>query len=487
MSDFSERLKLLVEASGVSIYQLSKNARLDRTTIQRTLSGERLPGIAFVEKLCEYLRVSPSEEKEVFELYNICKVGDKVYQGRKYIKEIIERIASIYNHGINIFNINKGITSAAHIDEDSLVFTGQYITNNMLREVIEDEVSANSSPRINVSVPFSCSFLFDLLYQLYLTNNGKIEIKNIIRLNKNPYASQNPNYNLEILAHVMPFAFSAGNEYQPYYYYDNFDVTKDISLLMPFYIITSKRLITLSPDFKTAILYNNECIIDVYKESFNSAISLTKPFITQHVNCDDMLRSYLEMFNDFGNITHIIEPQPCFAWYYSDELINKKLRPEVENREMILSLLYKFYGRYRDTKDRFVSIFSIEGMKHFVTTGVLADLPTQFALPFTPEERLTLLKALRDDLANGNYPVFAANPSNFTIPISSIQLHGTNALSLYSVDANGIISSSRIEEKSIAEAFYDFFESLPGSDLIYGKDETLNIIDDFISRLLSIM
>ena len=363
------------------------------------------------------------------------------------------------------------------------MFTGQYIINNIIRDALEDEVFNNASPKINVSLPFNCSFLHDLLYQLYLGENGRVEIKSIVRLSKNPYASQNSNYNLDILSHVLPFAFSPGNGYQPYYYYDNFDNSEDIALLMPFYIITSKRLITLSTDFKTAILYNNESIVNVYNENFQRAVLLSKPFLAQHLSCDDMLTTYLETYKNSGEITHVLEPQPCFAWYYTDELIRKKLRFDLENREMILALLYQLYGSYKKIEHRPISIFSIGGMEQFVSTGVMADLPRQFAVPFTQEERLILLKALRNDIANGEYSVFATNSSNFMIPSSTIQLHGACALEFFTANNNGTIFSSSIEEKSIAEAFYDFFESLPESDLIYGKEETLKIIDDFIDIL----
>lgn len=483
MSKFSEKLKLLVEESGINVYQLAKNAELDRTTIQRAMTGERLPGLNFVEKLSDYLRLSYTERTELFDFYSISKIGEKVYEGRKYIKEMIECIATIHAFEGNRSNGHKNVSLIGNINNDNSVFTGQYIVNNIIREVLENEVLNNSSPEISVSAPFSYSFLFDLLHQLYLGVNGKITIKNIIRLIKNPHASQNSNYNLEILSHVMPFAFSAGNGYQPYYYYENFDVYNDIALFMPYYIITSKYLITISADFNTAILYNKESILNTYKENFKIAITKSKPLIAQHFSCNDMLLAYLESNKNSGVISHVIEPQPCFAWYYTDDLIRCHLKQELENRDMLLDLLYDLYGKYRNNKVKPMSIFSIEGLNSFAVTGILSDLPTQFAIPFTIEERIMLLNKLRNDIAKTDYQVYAANPSKFIIPLCSIQLYNTNGLDFFSSNNNGAICSSYFEEKSIADAFYDFFESLPDSDLVYDKEETIKIIDSFIERL----
>lgn len=53
------------------------------------MKGERPPNISFVEKMCDYLRVSPAQRSELIELYTISRVGEKVYAGRKYIKDMI--------------------------------------------------------------------------------------------------------------------------------------------------------------------------------------------------------------------------------------------------------------------------------------------------------------------------------------------------------------------------------------------------------------
>ena len=122
-------------------------------------------------------------------------------------------------------------------------------------------------------------------------------------------------------------------------------------------------------------------------------------------------------------------------------------------------------------------------MSHFATTGILADLPIQFTIPFTVNERIVLLKKLKEDMINSNYQVFATNPVKFTIPAITIQLYKTNGLDFFATNNKGCISSSFIEEKSIAEAFHDFFESLPESDLVYSKEETIKIIDGFMDQL----
>ncbi|HZK86242.1 MAG TPA: helix-turn-helix transcriptional regulator [Desulfosporosinus sp.] len=484
MSRFSNKLKVLIEDSGTNVYQLAKKAQLDRTTIQRAIVGERLPSVIFVEKLCDYLRVSPMERKELLEFHAISKVGEDVYASRNYIKGMIERFETIHTKTDNMFVGEKAVVVDIQINKEVNVFSGQYSVNNLIHDILEDAVyNYESSSQIDLIVPFEYTFLYDSLYQLYYRRKGKINIRHIVKLSKNPKTLQNSNTNLKLLSDVLPFAFSTGSGYQPYYYYGNTDVAIDIATIMPYYILTNKRLVTLSADFTTAVLYNNKEITKAYRAEFDKVILQTRPFINQLSDCGEMLSTYLNVYKDAGRFTHTIEPQPCLAKYYTHQMVNEKLRQDVEQRDMLCKLLYHLFDGYKDFPSIPMSLFSIEGLEYFVNTGIMADLPERFALPFTVEERKHLLQSLRDEIEKDSYLVRAIDNSKFSISsVATIQLYGINRLIFITADDHGIISCL-IDEKSICEAYYDFFESLPNCDLVYSKEETLKIIDDFIAQI----
>ncbi|KUO75300.1 MAG: hypothetical protein APF81_17595 [Desulfosporosinus sp. BRH_c37] len=483
MSKFSNKLKSLIEDCGTNIYQLAKNAELDRTTIQRSIAGKRLPNVIFVEKLCDYLRVSPIERKELLEFHAISKVGEEVYASRKYIKGMIERIATIHMKTDNMIIGEKTVVFDSQINNDIKVFSGQYCVNNLIHNILEDVVYNENSSQINLIVPFEYTFLFDFLNQLYFSRKGKISIRHIVKLSKNPKTLQNSNFNLEILLNVLPFAFTAGSGYQPYYYYGNTDAAKDIAMIMPYYILTNKRLVTLSADFTTAILYNNEEILKTYRTEFEKVVLQMNPFIKKLSDCGEMLSTYLSAYKDAGQFTHTIEPQPCFAKYYTHQMVDEKLRQGIEHRDELLKSLYQLFDVYKDYRSIPMSLFSIEGLEYLVTTGLMADLPPRFALPFTVKERKYLLQSLRDEIEKDIYLVRAIDCSKFSISsVATIQLYGINGLIFITADDNGIISCF-IDEKNICEAFHDFFESLHDSDLVYSKEKTLRIIDGFIAQL----
>ena len=59
MSDFSNKCREYLKDTGENVYQLSASSGLDRTSLQRMITGKRLPGIDFVRQFCDSLRINP--------------------------------------------------------------------------------------------------------------------------------------------------------------------------------------------------------------------------------------------------------------------------------------------------------------------------------------------------------------------------------------------------------------------------------------------
>ena len=57
-----------MEANGSNVYRLSQTSALERTSLQRMVTGKRLPNQEFVRAFCRALRIPAAEEKELMEL-----------------------------------------------------------------------------------------------------------------------------------------------------------------------------------------------------------------------------------------------------------------------------------------------------------------------------------------------------------------------------------------------------------------------------------
>lgn len=483
MSQFSEKLKALVEDSGLTIYQLAKSAALDRTTIQRSISGERLPGATFVEKLCDYLRVAPAERAELLRRHSICRIGEEVYAGRTYVQGIIEQIAGLHIYRNTETEVRRAAAGGIDMGQAVKVCVGQYSVNRMIRAVLEEEAYHSPSPCIAMAVPFTFGFLFDCLKQLYWESDGKLPIQHLVAFSKSPHAERNPNANLEILSQVLPFAFCMGSGYQPYYHYTTAQTAEEFVCAMPYYFYAGARLVTLSADFKTAALYNDPALLQVYQTQFQSSMAQSKPLVQQLSGILEMLLVGFDLVFQDKRVSHVIEPQPCFGKYYTAEMAEEYMRPEVPHREEMKARMLALYAQYRKFALTSKSFFTVAGLKAMAETGEMADLPQRFAYPFSVATRLYLLKSLREDIQSDRYYARAIDTSKIQIShIATTQIHDDQSVLFMATTDRGIVACT-IREPSVCAAFLDFFESLTDSGLLYGKEDTLNILDEVIAQL----
>ena len=65
MSDFSSKCREYLKNTGETVYQLSASSGLDRTSLQRMITGKRLPGMDFVRQFCDSIRINPSQRQEL--------------------------------------------------------------------------------------------------------------------------------------------------------------------------------------------------------------------------------------------------------------------------------------------------------------------------------------------------------------------------------------------------------------------------------------
>ncbi|HAZ05674.1 MAG TPA: hypothetical protein DCY58_04510, partial [Acetobacterium sp.] len=85
MTRFSKKIEELINESGETVQSLAEMGKINRTTLQRIKSGERLPTPKVFECLCKALRLSTTEIEELQALQEITQVGERCYYNRQKI------------------------------------------------------------------------------------------------------------------------------------------------------------------------------------------------------------------------------------------------------------------------------------------------------------------------------------------------------------------------------------------------------------------
>jgi DNA-binding XRE family transcriptional regulator len=151
MSELSEILSEYIAKSGYNIYQLSKEASLDRTTLQKTVKGQRLPSLEFIRKICSYIKINCKQEEEIYHLYQIEKVGRSVVEMRDEISGLLENIEIERNRLCIHRLMDVRLDDNAFIDfngKEIQVLSNQLDIMKAIICLIEEELEEQDNPEI---------------------------------------------------------------------------------------------------------------------------------------------------------------------------------------------------------------------------------------------------------------------------------------------------------------------------------------------------
>lgn len=95
MKSLSKVLRMHIEGSGYTIYKAACKANINRTTLQKVLTDDRSASEELLKKLLPILKLSPNEDAEIWDLFEIMQTGEVIYSQRQYIKKMIESTANL--------------------------------------------------------------------------------------------------------------------------------------------------------------------------------------------------------------------------------------------------------------------------------------------------------------------------------------------------------------------------------------------------------
>ena len=486
MSVFSDKLRLYIGKSGESVYQLAKRSGVERTSIHKAMSGSRILNQDGFSRLIELLKLTPAEKQDLVSSYEIAKQGEDVYHRRRKIAAMLNSLASLpsreFNTPVAGFKVDMGSQSFGPVE----LIKGKYEIYNLMRTAVLEEISDQYAPTVCTNIRFSDQFMADTTSLIYMSTGGELTIKHILRFARHSdFASGN--YNMDRLSEVLPMVLYVGKGYKPYYFYGDYDSANDITLLAPYYIITRKRVITVSADYQKAAAFSDPEIVCLCQESFDMSIKRCQPLISYLSSPIEAINYLREYESSLTQPVYRFEAIPCLAKFFSPHLINKKICPDAPNREELVRSMCLRCEANRASSGMDIMFFSEYGINHFTDTGTLFDVPPDTAFPLTAGERLKLLRELKRSVDCGNNRAMAVNPDRLNI---------SNRISISYSEAGGILFSGYngesgcyvillLKEEGIVKSISDFMAYLPQSDLVLSPQQSAAIIDGCIKRLES--
>lgn len=442
MSAFSECCRQLLLESGSNVYQIAKQSGLDRTSIQRMITGKRMPSIQFVEKFCSHLRITPIERTELLELYKIEKIGKELYQNRLYIKTMIESMRPEQS-----YNAILTLESARKMEDISLnqdIFTdSQNETANLLEYILFKELRSRDFTRIRTNLPVTYKTFFNLLQRIRNTLDRSFRLQHLFILNKAPSLLSKANYNLEVLHEVLPFVSEFPDMYFPRYIYSKSTPGDDYYYIYPYYLITTNYVFCISSDLKKAALYPSGSVVAHYQTEFDRLYATSSPLTYYQRTSKDHLEYVIETIANSGSPSHIS---------------SRNFYLPASSRQRLMA------------DQPFKHFFSMEGLKRYCS-GNASEIIKKRILVMN-----YLTKCKNEEILGYVFKDTFDFPENLTLLLyDTLKL-----ILLFSPASKDFSITITIEESSVCKSFLDFFDSMEESDLVFSNEETLKLLADSI-------
>ena len=178
--------------------------------------------------------------------------------------------------------------------------------------------------------------------------------------------------------------------------------------------------------------------------------------------------------------------QPCPGRYITPEIIQKYLNSDDMPYHPMYDLVEKHFSVLRQDQITYLTVFTEKGLSDLTQTHVLQDMPPQYVPPLEPDDIRQMLTALYKEISDGTISGLILRPTHLQLP-DYLTLYVTSAgLHIYTTNAfvfGAYCCNIHIQEPSLCRIFTEFIKNLPGSPLVYTKEETLNLLKQYIAQL----
>lgn len=490
MSEFSEYCKHCMKACGTNIYQISKASGLDRTTLQRTVNGTRLPGEEFIETFSRYLRLSPAEKKQLLTLYQIEKIGRPVYENRLYIKYFLAQIDAIQREIAETGVLNALVANNTETYEGITPHMLSHPTQvkTALSYLVEYEFLNEEKPSFLMNLVFEDSYIYELLIRQNHNYKKEVLIHHLLTLNKNTYKEDSDSYNLKMVKRILPYALYFTNSYNAYYCYSNNTAEYGLTSLFPCFIITKHHVLIMEPEYQVGILYHDQATVATYTSGFNRLKTNYMPFIVQDYARLESLNVFVQLLASSGPLTYALDSQPCITPMINPEVVSKLIRYDLPDRENFVKMIGEWYDYVLAPENRSpkppVFYFPLKGLWYFAETGQLSGQLAAFTVDIGTDLRIQMLNQILENNENGIIKTIIIDHEQMTLPsFFTLECHNQNHMILTSLDPRHPLAIIDILESGIGEAFYDFLESLQKSSAAFSHEKSLELIRNAIKMI----
>ena len=478
MSEFSEKLLQYINQSGYNIYKLAREAGIDRTTLQKTVKGQRLPSIEYVKDIVRYLKLSKRQEEQLYELFKREKYGSDVIDTWAEIYQIILDIPRLrkQSRDHSMCKLRFDRESLEHFAENpQMILNSEIEIIRAVMCIVEQEIMEESDPEIYMDVSYASQYVLSQLMEFGESSAKAVICHQMVNLMRTEQPSSGTVGNFKILHQVLPYAFAFFKDYDIRYTYVTGSTEDQKYALWPHYIVTHRHVFLCSHDRCHAVVFSDKQMAECYNQELGQMLNSYRSLFTYQGFSDEGIRKYRKMC-EYGESHVIYETFPCLAL-----LVPQEMQEELKKNPEFGTAAAAYFDVLDFPQSQIINIFGMKGMKKFIQTGHLPGVYDHYLHEVSMECRQAMILNFYQHLKNHTRQFYLINEEELSASEGlSLELYGKNRMVLCSTADDSPFGFIMIDEPGICEAFYSYIENLLESRFLYSVEETIERYEEIV-------
>lgn len=482
MSEFSNMADYYIQQKNVKIAPMIQYCDIDRSTMYKVLKGKRNPpSLQFVEKMAEFMELTPLEKGDLIEAYKITIIGTNIYYRRK---NILKLFSNYPEKGLRsdlaplTAPADTPLSDFPKTDTDLPIESRSNIQRILYQILLKESFKSDSLIQI-IAQP-DWNYLFELL-QVLGHKNSSLNIQHIICMSNDVNTNYKyRDYNISYLQQILPL-FQSDIQYKPRYYYDNIDSHFRNLNMLPYWIITSEYALSCSSDIQYAILYKNPGTVRMLKEIFQQQYQKTSAFFTRLSDSGiDFLTLIRETFT--SDCTYSISAYPCIIPALTRDMYDTYIIPDIPDRTQFIETLtqHSFDVKNLHQKKLLKDYFTKKGLTYFMESGQTKDLPKNLYTPLSIPDRKKILTHIIEGINLGHSYMLSGELESLPLNIGCLSNSKTGILMTTDSDDKFVYLS--LEEKNIFDSFLDCTANLAELGVVAEKEAALEYLRGVLGK-----
>ena len=477
------RINEILDENSISVYYLAKLTGISNSTLHKILHFERTMKPKHFYVIIENLPLSIAMKRELTDRFQQATMGTESYTA---YKDIYDMLKNFSNDSFAPFKnrLSPSGMNPSFKGETVSIYRGKKIGSVINFSLIEE--MNTSRPQAYVYVPAGSDNILSYIDNTISLYDTDIHITFLIDF-VSTSSALSTNYNIKVLKNIIPVILQPLENYSFYYTYVKAAINESYTSPYPYFIALSNKVILINTAFDEIVVINDSSLAANYSSLCKAKLSKYKNLIEKPSDICSIITSIVNG-QAHVNTHYCIEYEPCFAFYFTREMIAPMIPENAPGRDMLIAELNKRYDQLQSMKNS-IQIFNKDSLMLFARTGIIREFPDEFSHPCSPRERLYFLNSILKAINSENHIIRALNPINFEISDCLSLIVQDNQYLQFSIfnDRKSTLKYYKIDEISICTCFSNFIKHIVQTNIVCSKKETESFIKEAIAYTQSLI